>query len=305
MHEKVLESFGLNIMKDLNGFHNQVFLCQHDQQLVTVRITPVNVRRTFNQLNAEIQFLDMCQSGLNTIEPYTIKGSSIHQIEGYFYVFFKYIEGDMWYECEHDDETYFMAGKNLGYLHQVSQKVPKLNRASYVEHPDVELARALDDVCVNALEDVLDKMNKWDKGGQDYGIIHGDYLFSNMVYSETVLSVIDFDDIEYNFYLYDIAVYLFYYLLGGNPGHIDIEPNIELFKAFMKGYRSVQKTVHLEFSHLQTLFKLREIKLYATIMQSTQRGDWQTAYLKKAKDDFKHNREFVDIDYVALYNTLL
>lgn len=304
MHKKVLKAFGLNILKDLNGFHNKVFLCQHDQQKVTVRITPVNKRRTLDALKAEIRFINMCQPVLRSSSPYSINDTPIHQVNGYFYVFFKYIEGDMWFECEHTDETYFMAGQNLGYVHQVSQQAQQLKRDSYLEHPDVLLAKTMDDVCVKALEDVMTKMKQWDKGPMHYGLIHGDYLFSNMVYHEGGLSVIDFDDIEYNYYLYDIAVYLFYYLLGGNPNHIDIEPNKVLFKAFMKGYRSVQKSVHLDFTHLQTLFRLREIKLYATIMDSKGHGDWQKAYLKKAKDDFLHNRWFVDIDYVALYNEL-
>ncbi|MCF7925357.1 MAG: phosphotransferase [Candidatus Izimaplasma sp.] len=309
-HHVFLKKLGLTDITSLNGFHNQIFSGKHNDTKIIVRVTPINQRRSNTELEAELKFLDICdQANISVGMPYAINEKTIIQHNKFFYIFFKFIEGKLWHQCEHNEKTYFNAGKNLALIHKVSMKLPnKLERKGYTKHPDIKLVRQLDNRYQVALSSTLEKIDSWSKTTQEVGLIHGDYLFSNMIYhKDDTLTVIDFDDIEYGYYLYDIAVYLFYYLLGGNPLQIDYAPNKRIFKSFINGYLSVNKTVDLDFSKIQTLFLLRQIKLLATIKSSIKEkdmGDWQKANIKKTDQDLKNNHEFVNIDYDKMYKEL-
>lgn len=126
-----------------------------------------------------------------------------------------------------------------------------------------------------------------------------------MIYQEEKLVAIDFDDIEYNFYMYDIAVYLFYYLLGGDPSNMDHKSNKELFIHFMKGYRNIYTGIELDFSLLKPLFRLRQLKLYATIktyIKEEDLGAWQQSYLEMTESQIRNEEPFCSIQYESLYN---
>jgi Ser/Thr protein kinase RdoA (MazF antagonist) len=99
-------------------------------------------------------------------------------------------------------------------------------------------------------------------------------------------------------------VYLFYLLLGGDPSNIDVEPNIDVFNSFIAGYRSVNQVNILDFKKIQTLFRLRQLKLYATIsaIPLEKQGEWQKNYIKLMEDQISHRAPFTTINYELLYN---
>ncbi|MEC9484881.1 MAG: hypothetical protein UMR38_03265 [Candidatus Izemoplasma sp.] len=60
-------------------------------------------------------------------------------------------------------------------------------------------------------------------------------------------------------------------------------------------------------AHLQTLMRLRQLKLYATIKTTFKNQalkPWQRAFIEKAESDFKAKKVFVDIDYGKLYDEI-
>ncbi len=304
-----LESLEITDITSLNGFHNTIYKGNHHNQNIMIRVTPVGKRRTKEMLEAEKTFLLACHNNNIPVGlPYTINQQSVIENDGLYYIFFQYVDGGQWHEYTHDETTYYTAGKYLALIHQTSLNLPKISRETYTDHPDITLLNELDDLYKKTLDTTLEELDKWPKTKTNYGLIHGDYLFSNMIYHEDGdLTIIDFDDIEYGYYLYDIAVYLFYYLLGGNPSEIDKESNITLFKQFMSGYESVSNDITFDMRQLQTLFRLRQLKLLATIktvFNEDTLGPWQKSYLKKTDTDFLENRPFVDIDYVSLYETI-
>ncbi|MGS0973172.1 MAG: phosphotransferase enzyme family protein [Candidatus Izemoplasmataceae bacterium] len=141
--------------------------------------------------------------------------------------------------------------------------------------------------------DVLESIERITKQ-QDYFLIHGDYLFSNIIYN-TDLTVIDFDDCEYGYYQYDIAVYMFYYLLGGNPLEMNLSVNKKRFELFMNGYRSIRKIDYIELEDLNPFFRLRQMKLLGTITeyQGDDMGEWQKKFVDSSIKRIREGKNFI------------
>lgn len=69
-------------------------------------------------------------------------------------------------------------------------------------------------------------------GGDRYGLIHADFVPENLLISDAGLTLIDFDDAGYGWYMFELATALFF--------HLD-EPNYEALEtALLEGYLSVR-----------------------------------------------------------------
>ncbi|MFW5894375.1 MAG: phosphotransferase enzyme family protein [Bacillota bacterium] len=304
MIESYLRSLNIHSLKLLNGFHNRVYEGVYDNRPIVIRVSE---RRCRKAIEEEVRVLNHIKKKVSVGEPWRVGGNTVHTHQDKTLAFFKKAEGLNWHQVTMDASTHFHAGKTLGMLHKTMQELSDVKRESYYEHPDLKLLQGVNPVYDKVLENLLGNLESHRETPRTYGLIHGDYLFSNLLYRKDGLTVIDFDDMEYGYYLYDIAVYLFYLLLGGDPSSIDLEPNKEVFRHFMRGYRETFPTAQLDFTMIQSLFRLRQLKLLATIkrtMAPSNLGPWQKAYIALCDEQFHHDQAFVGIDYQSLYERM-
>ncbi len=305
MIETYLTSLGLSNIKPLNGFHNHVFEAVDQHTPVIVRVSD---RREQADIEAEIDLLLNIKTNVHVSKPHKINHHFVHQHKAYVVACFKKEKGKNWHETTLTNQTHYNVGRELGLLHLALQGRKGVKRERYDKHPDIQLVSSLESHFQNELKRVLNDLDALNKTSRSYGLIHGDFLFSNMLYEEDKITIIDFDDIEHNFYMYDIAVYLFYLLLGGDPSNMDIDANIDVFNHFMKGYLSVNQQTALDFNHIDLFFRLRQLKLLATIktkMDEARYRPWQKAYIALIERQVKENQPFIDIPYQKLYQALL
>jgi Ser/Thr protein kinase RdoA (MazF antagonist) len=104
------------------------------------------------------------------------------------------------------------------------------------------------------LRDLLDAYGT----GQDrFGLIHADMRVANLLVDGDTLSVIDFDDCGFGWYLYDFAAAISF---------IEHEPYVsELQAAWIEGYRTVAPLPDMECAILPVFIMLRRILLTAWI----------------------------------------
>lgn len=94
-------------------------------------------------------------------------------------------------------------------------------------------------------------------GADRFGLVHADMRVANLLVDGERLSVIDFDDCGFSWYLYDFAAAISF---------IEHEPYIpELQKAWVEGYRSVAPLSDEECSLLPVFIMLRRMLLTAWI----------------------------------------
>ncbi len=97
------------------------------------------------------------------------------------------------------------------------------------------------------------------KTSEAYGLIHGDFLFSNYLVGKNSLTIVDFDDCEYGYFAYDIAVNLFYYVLGADPTEVPLKEaeGNDLLAWLLGGYL---RHVQVDQSQLQSLPALLRLR---------------------------------------------
>ena len=297
-----LKQLGIHNVKPLKGFHNDIYQGVHHDTSIIIRVSE---RRDLKMVKEEVDLLNLLKKHLCVIERYPVNQREVIEENHKVITFFKRIQGLNWHETTLTNKIHENAGKALGELHLLMTDYKVRFRQHFTEHPDLKLIDNLEDCVKNELKHTLNALSKDQAKNNEYGLIHGDYLYSNLIYQGEDVVIIDFDDIEQHYYLYDIAVYLFYLLLGGKPKQIDISPNIEVFKHFMNGYLSVNQKTVLDFQKLPALFRLRQLKLYATIKTySKPIGPWQKDYLELCEKQFKAGETFVSMDYSSLFKQL-
>lgn len=244
-------------------------------------------------------FLNDLQQFDFVIEPYLIDGKSMIEYQDKILSFYYFVDGKMWHELEHTDAIIYQAGENLARIHLQSEKEDsKYQRKTFENHPDLSLYLnhyKNDPAFLNSYHDTLSEIHSVPKNPTTYGLNHGDYLYSNIIYNKA-LTIIDFDDIEYGYYLYDIAVYMFYYLLGGDPLNMDIKTNQKRFDVFMKGYTSVKAIKLDRLEDLNPFFRLRQLKLLGTIQTYLKGnlGPWQKKYIQMTETMIKDQKPFIE-----------
>jgi len=103
---------------------------------------------------------------------------------------------------------------------------------------------------VLAARDALgDRLARWGKGAERYGIIHSDLMPENLIITDDGVRLIDFDDAGFGWYLYDPASALLYYY-----GTALYAPLVD---AWVSGYRSQRALSDADIAELPTFLLLR------------------------------------------------
>lgn len=310
--EKLINYYQLDNIKEIGGYQNFIYEGSKDNKNLILRVTN-SEHRNKDEILAELNFVKLLYK--NSVKVANVINLELLEVETdefkYIISCFEKIEGKVWYEYPQDNNTYYEAGRILGKIHQVSKSMSKkLERTNWDKNEYLLIAKNVIDnkEIIEKMKDVFSDLNKLSKTDESYGLVHGDYNFANIIYKDNNdLTIIDFDECEYSWYIYDIAVYLFYYLLGGDPANIDIEANKIIFKYFIKGYITETNIEDYWIEKLPLFFKLREFILLSSIYRKlypNNMNDWAKAYIETSEKRILNNLDFVDIDFLKIFNEL-
>jgi Ser/Thr protein kinase RdoA (MazF antagonist) len=94
-------------------------------------------------------------------------------------------------------------------------------------------------------------------GPERFGLIHADMRLANLLVDGRSVSVIDFDDCGFGWYMYD---------LGSSVSFIEHYPNVpEMTESWVRGYQTVAPLSTTEVTELPTFVLLRRLLLVAWI----------------------------------------
>ena len=159
-----------------------------------------------------------------------------------------------------------------------------------------------------------------------YGLIHQDAHQNNFFMdADGSLTLFDFDDCAYSWFVNDIAIVLFYI----SQDSLELGyPTVELFTKefmthFLKGYRQAYTLDSVWLKEIPAFLKLRELELYAVVFRDFDIKDiehWSVESFIRCRDfdvnngnhmwiaNFMHNRKmrieqdlpFIDFDFESL-----
>lgn len=162
------------------------------------------------------------------------------------------------------------------YLKKVPQFIPE-------EQTDIHKAYEL-------LRNQLMSLNHDSEG---YGLIHGDINVGNFCVEEDRITLFDFDECQYSWFVEDIAIQLFYtvyVILDDSPK--ERKEMADLFMThFMKGYLSENHLEKYWLEQVPIFLKLRELIVHVGIYRSWNFKDlnqWQKDYLEQSDGRIKN-----------------
>jgi Ser/Thr protein kinase RdoA (MazF antagonist) len=150
--------------------------------------------------------------------------------------------------------------------------------------------------------EVLEHLRRLPRGGESYGLIHQDAHGYNFFVDENGrITLFDFDDCVYSWYIYDISMALFYMIVNkDDPSAI----TRDFMSHFLPAYVSECELESRWLTEIPHFLKLREIDLYAVIHRSYDVDDLEDKWCKRYMDGRRERIEggipLVDFEFPAL-----
>lgn len=301
--------------------HNTVYKILDEKPFI-LRVTSTE-HRTKKELLGEMDFLFFLSSkGMDVNRPMpSLKNEMVTdcQIGGetYHITAFTFVEGRHWTDRTDDLERLEQIGKALGRLHSCArQYVPGAGvtrRRSYNDSQHIRKAPALlagyDPGLCQCFHVFLKQLESLPQSRETFGLTHGDFLFSNYHITENSrVWIFDFDECEYNWYISDIAVCLYYYLIGGDPSKLEgkAQEAEHCLIALMTGYLQENHLPPEELMRIELFFRLRDYILLSTIIGYGQEkpGAWDQALVDGALPRVTAGKPFADIDMKSIVSRL-
>ena len=313
-----LFSNGSSQYKNLYGFHNQIYQVTGNLNFM-LRIASTSHRSKDAALGENDFLLFLKEKGVSVAAPIKgMDGNYVYELtennEKWIVSAFEIAKGnDFRTRPEEDDTKLKEDGRMLGKIHRYSKQYkPKnirlrrqwnesqhlINAGSLFEKKYPELKKKFDEF--------IDQMNKQPKDFRNYGLIHGDYLFSNYFFENNTITVFDFDECEYSWFIYDIAVCMYYYLLGHDPLelHSKTKEAENIFFNLLSGY-SKENTIDIYwFKNMDLFFKMREYVLLSTMSEIPydRLDSWQKSFFDEALERQLNDKPFVNTDFTRVYD---
>jgi len=134
-----------------------------------------------------------------------------------------------------------------------------------------------------------------------YGLIHQDAHAGNFFIDENgQITLFDFDDCVYGWFIYDIAMVLLYASMWGQDS---VAFTGRFMPPFLQGYRQENQLDTAWLKEIPHFLKLREIDLYAVIHRSFDLENldpWCTYYMNGRKEKIKNDVPFIGYDWETL-----
>ncbi|PFR39952.1 phosphotransferase enzyme family protein [Bacillus cereus] len=253
---------------------NEMYQCLTEQGTYFIRITNY---KTYEKQLEEVTYTNfLYQNGLDVppILP-SLQGNLVEKLtldKELFTVLYKSAPGIHLPRCEWNSTILKKLGQQIGKLHRISKSFEKTTQVKHIndwyENEEYNFLKYIpkeETIIRDIASDVLNSIKELQKSTSNYGLIHGDLWLENiLVENNTNLTMIDFQDCEKHFYIFDLAVPIYSaieYSFVGNGNIVDYKNSIT--KAILDGYQEENELSTEMIKKLPLFIKLKEIFEYS------------------------------------------
>ena len=253
---------------------NEMYECLTDQGTYFIRITNY---KTYEEQLEEVTYTNfLYENGLDVppILP-SLQGNLVEKLtldKEVFTVLYKAAAGVHLPKYEWNSNIFKKLGKQIGKLHRISKSFEKTKPAKHIndwyrneEYNFLKYIPQEETAIREIASDVLTSIKELQKSTSNYGLIHGDLWLENiLVEDNSNLTMIDFQDCEKHFYIFDLAVPIYSaieYSFTGNGNIADYEYSIT--KALFEGYQEENELPTEMIDKFPLFIKLKEIFEYS------------------------------------------
>lgn len=297
--KKISEITGLQVESIIpltGGYQNQVFMSDSKQNQIILRVSSLKTRSK-DEILSEINWcLDLNHEGIKVSKPMLFENEYIRTFEFeddvYHLVLFEKAPGDKLSYTQYlqDFALFEKLGILTGRIHQNSRDFTKKHKIVRQEWHQNQYLRQFKQFVdssqtdlIEAYEDVIQKIKQLNRNLETFSLIHGDINVGNFHYNKNEITLFDFDECQFSWYVEDIAIQLFYttYIYGEDIREERLKKGKEFLKYFLKGYLHERTISNEELLLIPTFLKLREIIVYVGILKNwdfKNLSQWQKDY---------------------------
>jgi amicoumacin kinase len=300
----------------VGGFENFIYGFKKESEEFIMRISHAS-HRTVQEVESELDFVNfLAHYDANVSVPvFSIHQKLVEQVfcsDGSYFTISVYTKalGERPKRSMMTPELFESYGKTIGSFHWLSKMyMPAIGihqRFTWDEDPLLVHADAYlkeeDSIILERFHALVDEIKMMKKSKNNYGLIHTDIHAGNFFIKDNELTVFDFDDCSYMWFVSDIAIALFYHI---DFQKITQEEKIEQAKLFMKhfmiGYSKENKLSKKDFLAIEKFLKLRELVLYIVFHRSmdVEKDGFAQSYIKRHRDSIINQEPFLPINYTS------
>lgn len=308
-------AYGINPgdIQELDGFESYIYEYSRGEEEGILRIAH-SIRRSPDLIRGELDWINYLKSGGSSVAEALISRNDnwVEEIDdgagGYFLAnAFEKAAGQP-RRGEWTDELLFEYGRQIGLMHKLSTAYqpanPDWKRPDWDDpiHVDVDqFIPPRDHKIIQILHDLVKRIRNLPVEKSSFGLIHRDAHQGNFFVDNNKITFFDFDDCSYSWFVEDIALVLFYVVMGQK----DPAGFIEYFlSGFLPGYFSEYDLEHQWLQDIPLFMKMREIDLYAVIHRSFDVENlddpWCVWYMDGRKERLEKEIPYLDFDFSNL-----
>jgi amicoumacin kinase len=203
-------------------------------------------------------------------------------------------------------ETY---GKLLGSIHSLTKGYqpvrPEWKRPDW-DDPLMEFVESYlppsEALAKAKYQHLCEHVRSLPRDANSYGLVHQDAHGSNFLVDEDgTITLFDFDDCVYSWFVNDIAIALFYIVTGRNEQSAF---TAKFMRNFLIGYRQANHLDPEWLKEVPVFLKMREIELYGVIHRDFDvediDNDWCERFMRDRKYKIEHDIPYIDFDFESL-----
>ena len=299
----------------LDGFESFIYEFDRDGKSFILRIGH-SLRRTENLIRGEVDWINYLHHGGASVSRaiLTVNGDLVAAVpdghNGYFLATaFEKAAGKPPGREQMSSVLYERYGRLIGLMHALTKNYkpedPAWKRPEWDDPDMLEVEGWLPESESRAVEKYLElksRLHSLPKSNESYGLIHQDAHAGNFFVDDGCkITLFDFDDCSYSWFINDIAIVLFYIATG-------VEHQVSFTKQFMTDFlRGYRAEFHLDrewLGEIPSFLKLREIDLYAVIHRSFDVENidhpWVANFMHDRKERIENEVSFINFDCETL-----
>jgi len=299
----------------LDGFESFIYEFDRDNKSYILRIGH-SLRRSKNLIKGEVDWINYLHQGEASVSRAVLseRGELVEQFDdeqGAYFLATAFEKACGRPPRKDDLGTGFYEnyGRLLGKMHALTKTYlpaePAWKRMEW-DGPELSEIQALsqesESVIIDIYTDLKRNLDVLPKSRESYGLIHQDAHLSNLFVDEAgEITLFDFDDCCYSWFINDIAIVLFYSALGKKD---PVAFTKEFMTNFLRGYRLENQLDEVWLKEIPFFLKLREIDLYAVIHRSFDVENidhpWVAMYMQDRKQRIEGGVPFLNFDFSSL-----
>lgn len=304
-----------NEIKLLDGFESFMYEFYRPQDGEFILRVGHSGRRSPEMIAGEVDWINyLARGGANVSRAILSKhGNLVEAIddghgEQFLATAFIKARGEPSWETEWTPEFVEHYGQVIGRIHRLTKDYipfdPSWRRPEWDSPGNLEIATwlpASETVALAKFEALMRHFEALPKNRNNYGLIHQDAHGGNFFVHNGTITLFDFDDCVYSWFIYDIAMVLFYAAMGAEDQAAYTQ---DFMRAFLHGYLQENSLDPIWLRELPYFLKLREIDLYALIHFSFDMENltdpWIIKYMKGRKALIDNNIPYIEFDWDSL-----